>query len=346
MSRYRNIHIKMWASPDFEALSPAKPNGQTCWMHLLTGKHTTSIPGLFSIGPLALAEDLKWTPNSWKKCFKEIEDRGMARADWKARLVYLPSALLHNKPANPNVIRSWRDEWKLLPSCALRDEAEAAFTTIFAEMGQSFADAWASVTRNVPFNVPGGFTGKHTERSVEPSPDALPVVSLDPSRAPSSRAYAGALAAPDPVPASDPERVQGEGRKIQTPALDPHTATRVAWSEAVSAATGGLYPGVGSWPEEDAALAALRADAERAHVAQFGAFDLERFLARLHNLVVLWVTETRAEGKERFTGGWKPSKFVVWFSARQHEPERPQRTESRFGPPTDEELGLVARAQA
>lgn len=136
------------------------------------------------------------------------------------------------------------------------------------------------------------------------------------------------------------------GREIQTPPLDPHTATRIAWSEAVSAATGGLYPGVGSWPEEDAALAALRADAERAHVATLGAFDLGRFLGRLHDLVALWVTETRAKGGERFTGGWKPSKFVVWFSARQHEPEAAPVRESRFGPPTDEELGLAPRAQA
>ena len=140
MSRYRNVSVGMWDSPDFLALSPPQPNAQTCWQHLITGKHTCSIPGLFSAGKASLAETPRWPLKAWDRCFAEVEARGMAVADWDARVVWLPRAIFHNPPSNPNVVVGWKKAWDEIPPCALRDRA---LRDLWA-----FLDEWSAAAKD------------------------------------------------------------------------------------------------------------------------------------------------------------------------------------------------------
>lgn len=135
-------------------------------------------------------------------------------------------------------------------------------------------------------------------------------------------------------------------REIQTPPLDPHTQARIAYTEAVSAAVGRLWPGIAGFAEEDAAIAALLADAAAEHTAEFGALDLPRFLDKLGENVTRWVREERAAGREKFTRGWRPSKFVEWLAAQDAAQAAPAPRESRWQPPTDAELGLAPKEPA
>ncbi len=126
MSRYRKIDVRIWADAKFRQLSGPRPSGQVLWIYLLTGPHYTCLPGLFSIGEAAMAERLGWSLSDFRRCWSEIEGLDMARADWSARVVFLPNAVRYNEPANPNVVRGWLDAFTEVPECALKDEAAAA----------------------------------------------------------------------------------------------------------------------------------------------------------------------------------------------------------------------------
>ncbi|HSN20082.1 MAG TPA: hypothetical protein VLS49_05360 [Usitatibacter sp.] len=323
MSRYRKIHVKMWSSGDFRALSRPKPNAQTLWLHLLTGEHTTAIPGLFSAGKARLAEELEWPLRAWEKCWEEIEARGMARADWNARLVFLPSALAHNPPTNPNAVHAWRDEWTMLPPCPLRDEAEAAFTAFLATMGTTFADAWQKVRLNVPAQRPGKRSQERSqERSGEHSEDR------------SLRARTHAPAAPAPA-LSGFEGVQGEPSPADL---------RRAWNDALLAATAKTWPAIPDSPHFDAEREALEGLWREAAAE---GFTFERWCKALVAAVREW--EASFPPGRRRDWWHMPSRFLAWDNQRGEPATDPNATgpQSRWGDPSDEVLaGGVELASA
>jgi hypothetical protein len=121
--RYRKVHIRMWNDEKFKLLSRAQPNAQTLWCYLLTGPHTTIVPGLFQAGEAQLAERLEWHLTAFRRCFAEIADQGMAVAEWSAHLVWLPNGLEYGEPDNPNVAKGWGFSLDELPECHLRSVA-------------------------------------------------------------------------------------------------------------------------------------------------------------------------------------------------------------------------------
>jgi hypothetical protein len=162
MSRYRKIEVRTWSDDNFRSLSALQPCGQGLWFYLLTGPQTGPIPGLYRAGRAQMAEELDWSLDAFYAAFAELEERGMARADWKARLVWLPNALKHNKPESPNVVRSWRVELDLLPECELKHEAIASMREAVTAMGQPFLNA---------FNE--ALIGVDPKASAKASPEAL-----------------------------------------------------------------------------------------------------------------------------------------------------------------------------
>src|SRR5690242_16703743 len=115
----------MWNDDKFCELSPPKPNAQTLWVWLITGPLTTMVPGLVPVGLGTMSDRLGWPYSSTQEKWREIEALGMAKADWKAPLVWLPRAVHHNPPEAPNVAIGWRRTIQNeIPPCPLRDEAE------------------------------------------------------------------------------------------------------------------------------------------------------------------------------------------------------------------------------
>ena len=167
MSRYRKIEVKTWTDERFRDLSPIQPSGQGLWFFLLTGPHTGPIPGLFRAGRAAMAEELDWDIEAFDKAFQEVFQKGMAKADFKARLVWLPNALKHNKPESPNVVRSWRVELDLLPECDLKNEAIARIRENLESIGQPYVQAFDEV-------LCGGSKKHSPKPSDKPSAKAMP----------------------------------------------------------------------------------------------------------------------------------------------------------------------------
>ncbi|AMR80227.1 hypothetical protein A2G96_05720 [Cupriavidus nantongensis] len=142
-ARYRKIEVRMWGDEKFRALSPLQPSAQALWVFLLTGPHTGPIPGLFRAGRAALAEELDWPVEAFDEAFREVFREGMAKADWKAKVVWIPNALKCNKPESPNVVKSWASEWSQIPECALKREAFESLKANTCALSEAFGKAFA-----------------------------------------------------------------------------------------------------------------------------------------------------------------------------------------------------------
>lgn len=146
MSRYRTVSVRMWADERFRRLSPLQPSGQALWLYLLTCPLTTNIPGLFSAGEAALAENLDWPLETFREAFREVFREGLIEVDWKARVIWIHNALKYNPPASPNVVRSWRTTLDEIPECALKAKAIEELKGFTEALGQGFAKAFAEAS--------------------------------------------------------------------------------------------------------------------------------------------------------------------------------------------------------
>jgi hypothetical protein len=170
MSRYRKIEVRTWSDEKFRELSKIPPCAQGLWFFLLTGPHTGPIPGLFRAGRAAMAEELGWKLEAFDEAFAEISAMGMVKADFDARLVWLPNAIKHNKPESPNVVRSWRHELDLLPECEMKTAAMSALCGVVSGMGEGFAKAFAEV-----YGESGAGTGTGKKQKQKMSASATPI---------------------------------------------------------------------------------------------------------------------------------------------------------------------------
>ncbi len=118
--RYRKVSQRIHADEKYLRLTAPPPCGQVLWWHLIAGEQTGIIPGLMKIGEMAFSEQLGWPIEGFRKAFQEVFREGMVKADWKARLIWVPNALKHNMPENPNVIKRWAKEWPFIPECELK----------------------------------------------------------------------------------------------------------------------------------------------------------------------------------------------------------------------------------
>lgn len=144
MARHKKIDVRMWGDEKFRSLSKSAPNGQTLWFYLLTGPHTTSIPGLFMAGEMALSEALGWPVKAFREAFQEVLSKGMAEADFEARVVWIPKAMLYNPPESPNVVKSWRIYWDEIPECPLKHKAYQHLKAFTEGLGKGFGEGFKS----------------------------------------------------------------------------------------------------------------------------------------------------------------------------------------------------------
>lgn len=140
--RYRKVLVRTWSDEKFRALTPLQPSGQALWLFLMTGPHTGPIPGLFRAGRASMAEELGWPLKAFDQAFAEVSAQGMAKADFMARLVWLPNAVKHNRPESPNVVTSWAKEFKELPECDLKQEVLNVLLESTRAIGEAFEKAF------------------------------------------------------------------------------------------------------------------------------------------------------------------------------------------------------------
>lgn len=194
VKRWSAVTRALWNDRRFLGLSCPEPNAQTLWLYLLTGPHQGPIPGLFSAGVGSLADGLGWERGVTEDCLREIEDAGMAKTSSRPPLIFLPRAVLHNPPANPNVVIGWGSWFQELPECELRDEAAAEIRSLLKPSLHEAFDRMTALARNgsgnrypnrspnrYPNGSPNGFGNrsgkgmkKRTKRASVTPPDKSP----------------------------------------------------------------------------------------------------------------------------------------------------------------------------
>ncbi len=142
MARHKKIDVRMWGDKRFRALSKPQPNAQSLWVYLLTGPHTTSIPGLFVSGEAAMAESLGWPLKAFREVFGEVLTEGMCESDPEARVIWIPKAMFYNQPESPNVVKSWRIYWDEIPECPLKVKAYQNLKAFTEDLGKGFGQAF------------------------------------------------------------------------------------------------------------------------------------------------------------------------------------------------------------
>lgn len=163
--RYRKISLRMHADAAYRRLSDPQPCGKALWHHLLFGPHTGIIPGLSVAGEAQLAETLNWPIEGFRKAFREVSGEDLAKADWKARVVWLPNAIRHNPPQSPNVVRGWAEAWREVPECELKSVAHQALKGFVCAMGEGYAKAFLEA---FPEDMPESGAGAGTRAGLPP----------------------------------------------------------------------------------------------------------------------------------------------------------------------------------
>lgn len=159
MARYRKLDLRVWSDEKFRELSALPPSGQSLWLYLILGPQTTNIPGLFESSEVAMADRLGWSLEAFREAFREVsrealpegcldpQKQPMAKADWKARLVWLPNALQYNRPESPNVVVSWGTVFDELPECDIKREAYQSLKAFAEGLGEAYSKAFDKAFR-------------------------------------------------------------------------------------------------------------------------------------------------------------------------------------------------------
>jgi len=153
MSRYRKVEVKLWSDLKFNNMTPPQPCGRYLFIYLMTGLHTTQIPGLSRVSEETLASELKWSLEGFREAFREVFREGMAKANWEAKLVWLPNAFKYNKPASPNVVKSWSMDIDLLPDCDLKSEALYKLSGELKVMGDAYFKVFKPFLDRLPNSI-------------------------------------------------------------------------------------------------------------------------------------------------------------------------------------------------
>lgn len=231
MGRYRKVTAGTWGDKRVRALSE---RAKLLWFYLLTGPEVTNLPGLLLLGRAQLCESFGWEPAVLDAVFAELgpvkDDGPMAVADWQARVVWLPNAWRHNSPDNPNQVVGWRDQWRMVPECDLKDQAAETLRAALSQMGAPYLSALSRVLGTVPSTV---------DQTVHAT---VGLTSLKPSLA-----RARAAPAPAPVPAPVSGGVQGGLTDDPSPVTleEPFSDAAGRLVETVAMNTGWRPPDVG-----------------------------------------------------------------------------------------------------
>ncbi len=314
--RFSNVSRRMWNDAKFRALSAPPPNGQTLWFRLLTGPELGPIPGVFSVGEMALAEALGWPLEGFREAFAEAFRQGLVQADFGARFVWVPNALKHNRPQSKNVILSWRAAWIELPECRLKHEAWRAFVAFLEGYGEGFAEAFRKACPKACDIQEQEQEQDHLEEDPPPPP----------------RGRNGPFGVPEPVPGSTepappelPSRPSGVWSAKR--AVGTRRAEQAIFAEAFARARQSVRPGAYAVPPGE--VRALD-DAIDTHAPTRNTAERESWLeATAAKFFAVVFAEPDALAFWR--GGSDPSGFLRWLNAGQPATIRPPPAKTRPG---------------
>jgi hypothetical protein len=242
------------------------PDGELLlYLRLAFGPASIAIGGVIVGGPLALAETSRLAPADFDRLFQSLHERGVAFADWRVRLAFLPLAYRDDPVASPNAAMKWARIWLALPACELRAHIRREIEADLARRDEAFMRSWllgigdevlddSNGYGNSSGNGSGngcpngsgngwGITDTHSElRTPDPEKKPEPAKRAAKRRARESFAPDGAQAAASKAveTAADEEKLSAaaglNGRVVQDAAPAPFRVTAANMQRDVSAA--------------------------------------------------------------------------------------------------------------
>lgn len=192
---YRHVTVSMQHEAAYLSLSRVKPSGQSLFLHLLIGEHTNIIPGVYRAGVASIAEALHWPVRKTRELWDEIEQAGLAVADWKARVIYVPRSLHENLPNSPLQVIGWREAWRQIPDCDLKERVRREFEEYFqANLSPDLLEAFRKSCPPACRPQPTSPASSTELRSAEPK--AEPHAQGSPTPSPTTQATASGTSPP------------------------------------------------------------------------------------------------------------------------------------------------------
>ena len=192
--RYSKVTRRIWGDAKFKSLSQ---DAKLLFFRLLTAPESTTIPGVILVRKSALAEDMGWTAETVSKRFGELFRNGIAMVDWDAGLVWLPNAIAHNSPENPNMVKGWAAPWKELPDSDLIAVIHQGLSAHMETLSEQFRNGFETVSKRLP--KPS--RNQEQEQEQEQEQDLFPPIGSPPSAEP--RVRRGSRLPADWVPSPD-----------------------------------------------------------------------------------------------------------------------------------------------
>lgn len=101
MATYRQIHVKIWSSPDFQELSPY---AKLVFIHLFSNSHRNEA-ALYRITPKTISNETDIPVEDVKTALSDMEKVGVIKYDWDNHIVWVINAVKYQK-VNPNGIKA------------------------------------------------------------------------------------------------------------------------------------------------------------------------------------------------------------------------------------------------
>lgn len=214
--RYTIVQVRVWTDEKTSQWGMPPPHPLTLFTWLLTCPFTLRVPGVVAAGRAAMAEALAWSMEDFNDCFALLEGAGLALADWKARLVYLPGAFRQqeNRPSSPPSAATWKRELANAPECDLLRQIVADVRALLATMNPAFGACFEAGGR-ADWELP------------TPLARELPSGYLSPAPAPKDRGCPSKIDAGEITKLSDKDKGSGDAR-APTRALPPKRGTQMA----------------------------------------------------------------------------------------------------------------------
>ena len=124
----------LWWDARYRALTF---DAQHVYLFLLIHPHLTML-GAMRATLAGMASEMGIDPERFAAAFGSLVSSGFVRWDETALFLCLPGFLAKNKPANPNVVKSWPDLFSSLPSSELRRELADEISLLLAELPENF----------------------------------------------------------------------------------------------------------------------------------------------------------------------------------------------------------------
>ncbi len=141
---FRKVAVRMWSD---ERIARLDPIPKLVWVYVLTGEHTTSLPGLWVAGAGTIAEGLGLRVAAVEAHLLTLESLGLLQRDPPLRVLRVPNAPRYNRAENARVIHSWFTKWSSFPDCPLKFAHVVSLAEGLDEAGERgprIRDAWAT----------------------------------------------------------------------------------------------------------------------------------------------------------------------------------------------------------